>query len=344
MAMSKPILTEQLSKNGHVPPQYIRPLSDRPTLLHVDPSEPSIPLIDFKGFHGPDRPRIIKEIGLACETDGFFQVKNHGIPKSVIEDMVCVSREFFKMPESERLKNYSDDPAKSTRLSTSFNVKKEKVSNWRDYLRLHCYPLEDFVHEWPSNPPAFKDIVSKYSTSARSVALELLEAISESLGLDKDCIEKALGKQGQHMGINYYPQCPQPELTYGLPGHTDPNALTLLLQDQVAGLQVLRNGRWVAVNPIPDTFVVNIGDQIQVLSNGRYKSVLHRAVVNNKVERISIPTFYCPSQDAVIAPAEELIDEQHPALYRSFTYGEYYESFWDQGLRKENCLELFRAF
>lgn len=66
------------------------------------------------------------------------------------------------------------------------------------------------------------------------------------------------------MAINYYPQCPQPELTYGLPGHTDPNALTVLLQDEVPGLQVMRNGRWVAVNPIPDTFVVNIGDQIQV--------------------------------------------------------------------------------
>lgn len=109
-----------------------------------------------------------------------------------------------------------------------------------------------------------RDIAIKYCTSARSLALKLLEAISESLGLDKDYMEKALGKQGQHMAVNYYPQCPQPELTYGLPSHTDPNALTVLLQDQVPGLQVLRNGRWVAVNPIPDTFVVNIGDQIQV--------------------------------------------------------------------------------
>lgn len=109
-----------------------------------------------------------------------------------------------------------------------------------------------------------RDSVSKYSTRARNLALKLLQAISESLGLDKDYIAKALGKQGQHMAINYYPQCPQPELTYGLPGHTDPNALTVLLQDEVPGLQVMRNGRWVAVNPIPDTFVVNIGDQIQV--------------------------------------------------------------------------------
>ncbi|KAL6006648.1 Protein DMR6-LIKE OXYGENASE 2 [Asimina triloba] len=145
------------------------------------------------------------------------------------------------------------------------------------------------------------------------------------------------------MVINHYPRCPQPELTYGLPGHTDPNALTLLLQDQVSGLQVLRDGKWVAVNPIPGTFVVNIGDQIQVLSNGRYKSALHRAVVNNSVERISIPTFYCPSQDAVIVPAEQLVAEDHPAMYRRFTYGEYYRRFWDHGLKTDSCIDLFGA-
>lgn len=72
-----------------------------------------------------------------------------------------------------------------------------------------------------------RDIAIKYCTSARILALKLLEAISESLGLDKDYMEKALGKQGQHMAVNYYPQCPQPELTYGLPSHTDPNALTV---------------------------------------------------------------------------------------------------------------------
>ncbi len=66
------------------------------------------------------------------------------------------------------------------------------------------------------------------------------------------------------MAMNYYPPCPQPELTYGLPGHTDPNLITFLLQDDVPGLQVLRNGKWIAVNPIRNTFIVNIGDQMQV--------------------------------------------------------------------------------
>lgn len=65
------------------------------------------------------------------------------------------------------------------------------------------------------------------------------------------------------MAVNYYPPCPEPELTYGLPGHTDPNALTILLQDlQVAGLQVLKEGKWLAVNPHPNAFVINLGDQL----------------------------------------------------------------------------------
>lgn len=106
--------------------------------------------------------------------------------------------------------------------------------------------------------------MAEYCTSVRGLVLRLLEAISESLGLERDYIEKALGKQGQHMAMNYYPPCPQPELTYGLPGHTDPNLITFLLQDDVPGLQVLRNGKWIAVNPIPNTFIVNIGDQMQV--------------------------------------------------------------------------------
>ena len=95
--------------------------------------------------------------------------------------------------------------------------------------------------------------------------MRIEESIGESLGLDKHYIKDVLGDQGQHMAVNYYPACPQPELTYGLPGHTDPNALTILLQDlQVSGLQVLKDHQWLAVNPHPHAFVINIGDQLQV--------------------------------------------------------------------------------
>lgn len=263
----------------------------------------------------------------------------------MIENVQRIAREFFRLPESERLKNYSDDPSKTTRLSTSFNVKTEKVSNWRDFLRFHCYPLQNYVHDWPTNPPSFREAAAEYCTSVRGLTLRLLGAISESLGLDRDYVSGQLGSHGQHMAMNYYPPCPEPELTYGLPGHTDPNLITILLQDDVPGLQVLHKGKWVAVNPIPNTFIINIGDQMQVISNDRYKSVLHRAVVNSDRERISIPTFYCPSPDAVIGPALELVDDEdrRPAVYKKFTYQEYYVKFWNRGLATECCLDMFKV-
>ncbi|KAK5783666.1 hypothetical protein PVK06_038179 [Gossypium arboreum] len=339
----KPLLTDLVSTVSSIPQNFIRPESDRPNVDEVT-FDHSIPLVDLQHFDdGPNRSTVVRAIGDACRNYGFFQVKNHGVSKEVIGKMLHVSKQFFHLPESERLKNYSDDPMKTTRLSTSFNVRTENVSSWRDYLRLHCYPLEDYVHEWPTNPPSFREDTSEYCKITRRLAVRLLEAISESLDLERDYINSALGKHAQHMAINYYPPCPEPELTYGLPVHADPNAITILLQDEVPGLQVLKDGKWIAVNPIPYTFIVNIGDQIQVLSNDSYKSVLHRAVVNCKEERISIPTFYCPSTDAVMGPAPKLIDPlHHPPLYRNSSYSEYYHSFWKRGLNSETCLDMFK--
>ena len=81
---------------------------------------------------------------------------NHGVSVEMMEKMLAVAGEFYRLPVEEKMKLYSDDPAKTVRLSTSFNVRKEKVHNWRDYLRLHCYPLDQYTPEWPSNPPPFK--------------------------------------------------------------------------------------------------------------------------------------------------------------------------------------------
>ncbi|KAG4937983.1 hypothetical protein AAZX31_16G016000 [Glycine max] len=343
MATTKPLLTDLASTVDRVPSNFIRPIGDRPNLQQLHSSIASIPIIDLQGLGGSNHSQIIQNIAHACQNYGFFQIVNHGIPEEVVSKMVNVSKEFFGLPESERLKNYSDDPTKTTRLSTSFNVKTEKVSNWRDFLRLHCHPLEDYIQEWPGNPPSFREDVAEYSRKMRGLSLKLLEAISESLGLEKDYIDKALGKHGQHMAINYYPPCPEPELTYGLPAHADPNAITILLQNQVPGLQVLHDGKWLTVNPVPNTFIVNIADQIQVISNDRYKSVLHRALVNCEKERMSIPTFYCPSPDALIKPAPQLVDKEHPAQYTNFTYREYYDKFWIRGLSKETCVDMFKA-
>lgn len=322
----------------NLPESYIRPESERPRLSEV--SHENVPVIDL-GCE--DRSQIVEQIGDACRIYGFFQVINHGVNEGSIEKMLGVAKEFFSLSVEEKMKLYSDDPSKTMRLSTSFNINKEQVHNWRDYLRLHCYPLDKYVPEWPSNPPSFRDIVSNYCTEVRQLGYKLQELISESLGLEKAHIEKVLGEQGQHMAINYYPPCPEPELTYGLPGHTDPNALTILLQDlQVAGLQVLKDGKWVAVNPHPNAFVINIGDQLQALSNGKYRSVWHRAIVNPDNARISVASFLCPGDDAIIGPPKALTDNGSAAIYRDFTYAEYYSKFWSKNLDQVHCLEFFK--
>ncbi|KAI3860793.1 hypothetical protein MKX03_033895 [Papaver bracteatum] len=341
---SKVLLGDIITTTNGVPSNYIRPVSERPNLTQVQSSEDSsIPLIDLQDLDGPNHSKLIKLIGHACQYDGFFQVRNHGVPEIVVQKMLQVGKDFFGLPESERMKCYSADTSKTTRLSTSFNVTNEKTANWRDFLRFHCYPLEDNVDQWPTNPSSFRSDVAEYCTSIRGLTLKLLGAISESLGLNRDYIEKVLSNHGQHMAINYYPPCPEPELTYGLPGHTDPNAITILLQDDVPGLQVLRDVNWIAVHPIPNTFIINIGDQIQAISNNKYKSVLHRAVVNCDKERFSIPTFCCPSKEAVIGPASQLVDDEHPSLYKDFTYTEYFGKFWNQKLGTESTSDIFKT-
>ncbi|XP_008234635.1 PREDICTED: protein DOWNY MILDEW RESISTANCE 6 [Prunus mume] len=327
-------------KYENLPEGYVRPESERPRLSEVFECE-NIPVINLAS---ENRAETVQQVCDACKSFGFFQVINHGVSTEAVEKMLGTATEFFSLPVEEKMKLYSDDPSKTMRLSTSFNVNKEKVHNWRDYLRLHCYPLEKYVPEWPSNPSSFKDIVSKYSEEVRELGFRLQELISESLGLEKDYIKSTLGVQGQHMAVNFYPPCPQPELTYGLPGHTDPNALTILLQDLgVAGLQVLKDGKWVAVNPHPNAFVINLGDQLQALSNGIYKSVWHRAITNTDRARLSVASFLCPQDDALISPAKALTDDGSAAIYRGYTYTEYYKKFWTRDLTQEHCLELFKT-
>ncbi|KAF5731317.1 2-oxoglutarate (2OG) and Fe(II)-dependent oxygenase superfamily protein [Tripterygium wilfordii] len=263
---------------SNLPESYVRPESERPRLSEVSTCE-NVPVIDL-GCQ--DRTQIVRQIGDACEDYGFFQVINHGVSREVTEQMLQVAFDFFSLPVEEKLKLYSDDPSKTMRLSTSFNVNKEKVHNWRDYLRLHCYPLNKYLPEWPSNPLSFKEIVRNYCIQVRQLGYRLEELIAESLGLEKDYVTKVLGDQGQHMAVNYYPPCPEPELTYGLPGHTDPNALTILLQDlQVSGLQVLKDAKWVAVNPHPNAFVINIGDQLQVINRNFTYMMIEFVLMNS---------------------------------------------------------------
>ncbi|XP_024544272.1 flavonol synthase/flavanone 3-hydroxylase [Selaginella moellendorffii] len=139
---------------------------------------------------------------------------------------------------------------------------------------------------------------------------------------------------------NYYPPCPNPDLALGMNGHTDSGGLTILFEDQVGGLQARKGDLWYDLKPIKNAFIVNIADQLEILSNGKYKSIEHRVLVQPDQTRLSIVAFCNPSRDAVIGPLPELIDEQNPPLYKSTLYQEHITNVYTKYLDGKHSQKL----
>ena len=166
----------------------------------------------------------------------------------------------------------------------------------------------------------------EFSKRTREVAMEITRAISESLGLEPNYIYDAMNmdRSLQMLATNYYPPCPQPEHAIGIPHYTDHGLVTLLIQNEMNGLQVEHKGKRLTVNCPANGFFVNVADHMQILTNGKYKSVMHRATVNNKATRISIAIPQGPSVDTIIAPAPELLEKEGQApKYIGMKYKEY---------------------
>jgi aminocyclopropanecarboxylate oxidase len=153
--------------------------------------------------------------------------------------------------------------------------------------------------------------------------------LCENLGLEKGYLTQAFrGPSGAPTfgtKVSSYPPCPRPDLVKGLRAHTDAGGIILLFQDaQVGGLQLLKDGEWVDVPPTRHAVVVNLGDQLEVITNGRYKSVMHRVVAQPDGNRISIASFYNPGGDAVIFPAPGLVKAEEAAVaYPKFVFDDY---------------------
>ncbi|VAH81458.1 unnamed protein product [Triticum turgidum subsp. durum] len=193
-----------------------------------------------------------------------------------------------------------------------------------------------------------REVSEEYGREVTRLCEVLMTVLSASLGLEEARFQEEFGgaECGACLRANYYPRCPQPDLTLGLSAHSDPGVLTVLLADEhVRGLQVRRaDGEWVTVQPVrDDAFIVNVGDQIQILSNSVYKSVEHRVIVNAKEERISLALFYNPRGDVPIAPAAELVTPDRPSLYPPMTFDEYRVYIRKNGPRGKAQLEGFKG-
>lgn len=304
-----------------VPDRFIRSDEERPTattLLSDD--QLGIPVIDMAMLSGGlQKEEEMAKIDKACEEWGFFQVVNHGVPHSLMDDITRIGKEFFQLPAEEKEKYAIRDFQGYGQI---FVVSEEQKRDWGDLLGLIISPLQSRnLSVWPSVPSDFRQIVDAYNMEIKKLAVKILSLIAENLHLKPDYFERSFGNTYQKMRMNYYPACPRPDLVLGISPHADGSGITLLLQDEeVEGLHVRKDDKWVAVQPIPYALVINIGNLLEVMTNGRYMSIEHRAVTNKDKSRLSNAVFYSPGIDAEIGPAPELIDESHPCLFRKFIH------------------------
>ncbi|XWS23686.1 hypothetical protein CRYUN_Cryun28dG0036200 [Craigia yunnanensis] len=287
----------------------------------------AIPVIDFSKLNGEERAKTLAQIANACEEWGFFQLVNHGIPEELLENVKEVSSEFYKL---EREENFSH--SKLVNLLDETGEKLENV-DWEDVITL----LDD--NEWPSKTHGFQETMKEYRFELKKLAEKVMEVMDENLGLPKGYIKKAFNDgEGENAffgtKVSHYPPCPHPERVNGLRAHTDAGCVILLFQDdKVGGLQILKDGQWIDAQPLPNTIVINTGDQIEVLSNGQYKSTWHRVLSSTEGNRRSIASFYNPSLKATIAPAPQLVEKTNPEVtqtYPKFVFGDYMSVYVQQ--------------
>ncbi|XP_075521824.1 flavanone 3-dioxygenase 2-like [Primulina tabacum] len=303
-----------------------------------------IPTIDLSGLDGSaeQKAATIKAIGDACVEWGFFRVKDHGIDEKVILEMFEVIEEFFGLNLEEKMKYYSEDVLSPVRYGTSLNTPLAHKLHWRDYLRHYGHPFPDSIFKlWPENPPHYRDVAKAYLVEIWKLTMKLGGAISQSLGLEEDYFERSLGEGVQILACNYYPPCPEPDKTLGLAAHSDHGGITILMENGVEGLQIKHDGAWVSVHDVPYTFVVNVGDYLEILSNGRYKSIEHRATVNQLKTRISVAVGHGPEMSTIVKPAAPLVNETD-GQFRSVTYKDYVKLQQSITSRGKNALEKLK--
>ncbi|KAL3350643.1 hypothetical protein AABB24_023196 [Solanum stoloniferum] len=316
--------TEHRPKQSTIEAENI-PLIDLSPILTSDPSNFSSEIT-----------HLVAQIGDACQKWGFFQVINHGVPSTCREKIERASKEFFLLPTEEKRKVSRDEDNPLGFYDTEHT---KNVRDWKEVFDFvvenptilpashepHDMELTELKNQWPNFPANFREACEEYTQGIEKLSYKLVELIALSLGLSSKRLNSYFKDQTSFMRLNYYPLCPIRHMALGVGRHKDAGALTVLAQDDVGGLEVKRktDGEWIQVKPIPDAYIINVGDIIQVWSNDRYESVEHRVIASSKKERFSVPFFFNPSHYVMVEPLEELINEESPAKYRAYNWGKF---------------------
>lgn len=293
----------------------------------------SVPVIDVEGFRAGEADASIEEIAGACREWGFFQVVNHGIPKELIRDVWRHTGQFFDLPRNTK------ESILRTRENPWGYYNNELTKNQRDKKEVFDYttegldPIYKSENRWPDANDEFRRTMLAYLEACTELSLKLLEAFCIGLDLPADYLHKYFVPE--HTGfirLNHYPVADPlagaaienlPDAGLGVHHHTDAGALTILLQDEVGGLQVYRDDCWHDIPPVDGAFVINTGDMMQVWSNDSYQAATHRVLAMESCDRYSIPFFFNPAVDTRVSPLPTVISNSRPPAYRTIDWAEF---------------------
>jgi len=306
---------------------------------------PSLPVIDVSplaaGASESGLAETVDEIAAACRDWGFFQVVGHDVSPELISRVWDETRRFFELPREEKraIARSADNPRGYYDRELTKNVRDLKEVFDFGYMAHPELPEDhadkrtavDGANQWPAGLPAFRSTMLDLFAGCERLGRQVFEGFCLGLGLPRDALHQHFEGHTSFVRLNYYPlEDPlAPEDAAGvtelggmaLQHHTDAGALTILLQDDVGGLQVYAGDEWLDVEPIERAFVVNIGDMTQVWSNDRYRAALHRVRPMMARARYSLPFFYNPSYGTDCAPLPT--PDGAAPRYRPINWGEF---------------------
>jgi isopenicillin N synthase-like dioxygenase len=285
-----------------------------------------IPVLDLstmRSAEGAFAPEFLDQLRYAAHNVGFFQIVNYGATDGQVDALFRVTAEFFARPDEEKLalhnqnsphyRGYSSVGAERTqgrpdsREQIDFSPDREPVP--AEQIR----PGEEYWHlqgpnQWPADMPELEQTAMAWTALMDRVGEDLLKALCVSIGLDEDHFaEPFSGDRAWMAKLAHYVGGVKEAGTQGVGLHADYGFITLLLQDMVGGLEVRPYGQdeWLPVEPIHGALVVNLGEMLEVATNGYLMATIHRAQAPDEgVDRYSVPFFYSPRLDAVIDPVE----------------------------------------